>query len=77
MILWEFHPADLEGVSSSLLSPFRVVTELADDQDGMKGGANLMGADLYKNLQQYWINHLKDVRAVSLSSLSLLLLMSH
>lgn len=28
------------------------------------GGANLMGADLYKNLQQYWINHLKEVRAV-------------
>jgi cullin 1 len=24
-----------------------------------------MGADLYKNLQQYWINHLKNVRAVS------------
>jgi len=32
------------------------------------GGANLMGADLYKNLQQYWINHLKEVRAVRTSS---------
>ncbi|GAA5907173.1 cullin family protein [Sporobolomyces salmoneus] len=30
-----------------------------------RSGANLMGADLYKNLQQYWINHLKDVRAAA------------
>jgi cullin 1 len=28
------------------------------------GGANLMGADLYKHLQQYFISHLKQVREV-------------
>lgn len=27
-------------------------------------GANLMGADLYKNLTNYFINHLTEVRAV-------------
>ncbi|GAA5976152.1 hypothetical protein JCM5350_000332 [Sporobolomyces pararoseus] len=32
---------------------------------GGRSGANLMGADLYKNLQQYWINHLKQVRAAA------------
>lgn len=30
----------------------------------MAGGANLMGADLYKHLQQYFISHLKQVREV-------------
>jgi len=28
------------------------------------GGANLMGADLYKNLTNYFIQHLTEVRAV-------------
>ncbi|GAA6059887.1 hypothetical protein JCM10212_005270 [Sporobolomyces blumeae] len=30
-----------------------------------RSGANLMGADLYKNLQQYWMGHLKEVRAAA------------
>ncbi|GAA5930493.1 cullin family protein [Sporobolomyces koalae] len=30
-----------------------------------RSGANLMGADLYKALQQYWIDHLKEVRAAA------------
>lgn len=60
--LWEsVHRVEVSPLSSSLTFEMwtnRRVRGLC------VGGANLMGADLYKNLQQYWINHLKEVRAV-------------
>lgn len=61
------------GGSSTGRSEFRGATRGGNAEcvltDLCLGGAHLMGSDLYKHLNGYFVNHLKMVRAVRCSSL--------
>ncbi|BGP58323.1 hypothetical protein JCM8202_002945 [Rhodotorula sphaerocarpa] len=48
--------------TSSRMNSGGMSETLGSSSAGTRSGANLMGADLYKHLQQYFISHLKQVR---------------
>ncbi|GAA5919879.1 hypothetical protein JCM1841_002089 [Sporobolomyces salmonicolor] len=60
---------DLYTVSYNYCTSSRMnsggINETLGVGSGGRSGANLMGADLYKHLQQYFISHLKSVRAAA------------